>query len=219
MCVRRRACGLQLDLASLERFGDVALRHSSSPLRACLVSRARLAGLHRRAWGTLALFARLPCTTAAAPPALLPARSLCRAAGPLPPLLRFACALAAPPFAGGARRGRHRSAQPPRCQARQVVDARDAAVVRQPLIAAPMGKGPRRMSSAAGSSGPAAPVHTSAHVQLLGLGLDDSGVLPSVMLFFDHSRYLFNVGEGFQARPSRRCRRAHVLGLGLLRSC
>jgi hypothetical protein len=170
------------------------------------VSRARLAGLHRRAWGTLALFARLPCT-AAAPPALLPARSLCRPAGPLPPLLRFASALAAPPFAGGARRARHRSAQPPRCQARQVVDARDAAVVRQPLIAAPMGKGPRRMSSAAGSSGPAALVHTSAHVQLLGLGLDDSGVLPSVMLFFDHSRYLFNVGEGFQARPSRRCRR------------
>ena len=43
-------------------------------------------------------------------------------------------------------------------------------------------------------------MHTSAHLQLFGLGLDDSGVLPSVMLFFDHSRYLFNAGEGFQAR-------------------
>ena len=49
-------------------------------------------------------------------------------------------------------------------------------------------------------------MHTSAHLQLFGLGLDDSGVLPSVMLFFDHSRYLFNAGEGFQARRHARLR-------------
>ena len=101
-----------------------------------------------------------------------------------------------------------------------MVDARDAAVVRQPLIASPMGKGPRRMSGNAGGSGPPAPVHTSAHVQLLGLGLDDSGVLPSVMLFFDHSRYLFNVGEGFQARRGAACAPGRrQASLGLRRRC
>ena len=72
-----------------------------------------------------------------------------------------------------------------------------------------MGKSARREggnsgggTGAAGGGG-SVPVHTSAHVQLLGLGLDDSGVTPSVLLFFDKARYLFNAGEGFQARPAR----------------
>ena len=35
-------------------------------------------------------------------------------------------------------------------------------------------------------------------VQILGLGTDTGDTTPSVLLFFDHLRFLFNVGEGFQ---------------------
>ena len=34
--------------------------------------------------------------------------------------------------------------------------------------------------------------------QVLGLGLDTGDTAPSVLLFFDNLRFLFNVGEGFQ---------------------
>lgn len=40
--------------------------------------------------------------------------------------------------------------------------------------------------------------NTSCHVQVLGVGADTGCTLPSVLLFFDRRRYLFNVGEGFQ---------------------
>ena len=35
-------------------------------------------------------------------------------------------------------------------------------------------------------------------VQVLGLGTDTGDSAPSVLLFFDHYRFLFNAGEGFQ---------------------
>jgi len=41
-------------------------------------------------------------------------------------------------------------------------------------------------------------VNTSCHVQILGVGTDTGCTVPSVLLFFDRKRYLFNVGEGFQ---------------------
>ena len=34
--------------------------------------------------------------------------------------------------------------------------------------------------------------------QVLGLGTDTGDTTPSVLLFFDNLRFLFNVGEGFQ---------------------
>lgn len=34
--------------------------------------------------------------------------------------------------------------------------------------------------------------------QVLGVGTDTGVTVPSVLLFFDRHRYLFNVGEGFQ---------------------
>ncbi len=40
--------------------------------------------------------------------------------------------------------------------------------------------------------------NTSCHVQVLGVGTDTGCTVPSVLLFFDRKRYLFNVGEGFQ---------------------
>ena len=38
----------------------------------------------------------------------------------------------------------------------------------------------------------------SSYLQVLGLGCDTHDTLPSVLLFFDNERYLFNIGEGFQ---------------------
>lgn len=35
-------------------------------------------------------------------------------------------------------------------------------------------------------------------LQVLGVGSDTGTSVPSVLLFFDRQRYLFNVGEGFQ---------------------
>lgn len=35
-------------------------------------------------------------------------------------------------------------------------------------------------------------------MQVLGLGTDTGDSAPSALLFFDHHRFLFNVGEGFQ---------------------
>lgn len=40
--------------------------------------------------------------------------------------------------------------------------------------------------------------NTSCHIQVLGVGSDTGCTVPSVLLFFDRKRYLFNVGEGFQ---------------------
>lgn len=40
--------------------------------------------------------------------------------------------------------------------------------------------------------------NTSCHIQVLGVGTDTGCTVPSVLLFFDRKRYLFNVGEGFQ---------------------
>ena len=40
--------------------------------------------------------------------------------------------------------------------------------------------------------------NTICYLQVLGLGNDTEDCSPSVLLFFDHQRYLFNAGEGFQ---------------------
>ncbi|GMH40785.1 hypothetical protein BSKO_08689 [Bryopsis sp. KO-2023] len=40
--------------------------------------------------------------------------------------------------------------------------------------------------------------HTTSYVQVLGNGTDTGDTCPSVLLFFDQYRYIFNVGEGFQ---------------------
>ncbi|KAH9301436.1 hypothetical protein KI387_013019 [Taxus chinensis] len=42
------------------------------------------------------------------------------------------------------------------------------------------------------------PVNTIAYVQILGTGMDTHDTSPSVLLFFDHQRFIFNVGEGMQ---------------------
>ncbi len=39
---------------------------------------------------------------------------------------------------------------------------------------------------------------SAAPTQVLGLGTDTGDTTPSVLLFFDNLRFLFNVGEGFQ---------------------
>ena len=41
-------------------------------------------------------------------------------------------------------------------------------------------------------------INTSCFVQVLGVGTDTGCTVPSVLLFFDRHRYLFNAGEGFQ---------------------
>jgi len=40
--------------------------------------------------------------------------------------------------------------------------------------------------------------NTHSYIQVLGNGIDTGDTLPSVLLFFDSYRYIFNVGEGFQ---------------------
>ncbi|KAF5739168.1 zinc phosphodiesterase ELAC protein 2 [Tripterygium wilfordii] len=42
------------------------------------------------------------------------------------------------------------------------------------------------------------PVNTIAYVQILGTGLDTQDTSPSVLLFFDKQRFIFNAGEGLQ---------------------
>ncbi|GLJ16002.1 hypothetical protein SUGI_0265040 [Cryptomeria japonica] len=42
------------------------------------------------------------------------------------------------------------------------------------------------------------PVNTIAYVQILGTGMDTHDTSPSVLLFFDHQRFIFNAGEGIQ---------------------
>jgi hypothetical protein len=60
-----------------------------------------------------------------------------------------------------------------------------------------MGKAGKHKSDG-GSSQPFAR-NTSSHVQVLGWGTDTlSGALPSLQLFFDTTRLLFNCGEGLQ---------------------
>ena len=44
--------------------------------------------------------------------------------------------------------------------------------------------------------------------QVLGLGTDTGDTTPSVLLFFDNLRFLFNVGEGFQRFCVQVCHRA-----------
>jgi hypothetical protein len=199
-------------------------------LRACELASAR-----RRACGTLALLSRrlrvaAPTPAASAASAAAAQRCACapRRPPPLAPLhgrayhSAAASQLLLPPALLRRAAPRASSLRPFVCSAeRDVVDVRDAAVVRRPLIASPMGK-PKRDAGAGGSGAGAVPVHTSAHVQLLGLGLDDSGAASSVLLFFDKARYLFNAGEGFQVRPGvlEHCSSAHAAhtcdGLGLL---
>lgn len=40
--------------------------------------------------------------------------------------------------------------------------------------------------------------HTHSYLQILGNGTDTGDTTPSILLFFDSYRYVFNVGEGFQ---------------------
>ncbi|OVA20274.1 tRNase Z endonuclease [Macleaya cordata] len=42
------------------------------------------------------------------------------------------------------------------------------------------------------------PVNTICYVQILGTGLDTQDTSPSVLLFFDKQRFIFNAGEGLQ---------------------
>ncbi|XP_030969986.1 tRNAse Z TRZ4, mitochondrial-like isoform X2 [Quercus lobata] len=42
------------------------------------------------------------------------------------------------------------------------------------------------------------PVNTISYVQILGTGMDTQDTSPSVMLFFDKQRFIFNAGEGLQ---------------------
>lgn len=42
------------------------------------------------------------------------------------------------------------------------------------------------------------PVNTISYVQILGTGLDTQDTSPSVLLFFDKQRFIFNAGEGLQ---------------------
>ncbi|KAJ3694530.1 hypothetical protein LUZ60_010010 [Juncus effusus] len=42
------------------------------------------------------------------------------------------------------------------------------------------------------------PVSTTSHVQILGTGMDTQDTSPSILLFFDQQRFLFNAGEGLQ---------------------
>ncbi|KAL5729098.1 ribonuclease Z [Ranunculus cassubicifolius] len=42
------------------------------------------------------------------------------------------------------------------------------------------------------------PVNTIAYVQVLGTGMDTQDTSPSVLLFFDKQRFIFNAGEGLQ---------------------
>lgn len=42
------------------------------------------------------------------------------------------------------------------------------------------------------------PVNTICYVQILGTGMDTQDTSPSVLLFFDKQRFIFNAGEGLQ---------------------
>uniref|UniRef100_A0A1J3HCT4 ribonuclease Z n=1 Tax=Noccaea caerulescens TaxID=107243 RepID=A0A1J3HCT4_NOCCA len=42
------------------------------------------------------------------------------------------------------------------------------------------------------------PTNTIAYVQVLGTGMDTQDTSPSVLLFFDKQRFIFNAGEGLQ---------------------
>ncbi|XP_039143394.1 tRNAse Z TRZ4, mitochondrial-like isoform X3 [Dioscorea cayenensis subsp. rotundata] len=42
------------------------------------------------------------------------------------------------------------------------------------------------------------PVNTTCYVQILGTGMDTQDTSPSVLLFFDNQRFIFNAGEGLQ---------------------
>ncbi|KAJ0643425.1 putative ribonuclease Z [Helianthus annuus] len=42
------------------------------------------------------------------------------------------------------------------------------------------------------------PVNTTSYVQILGTGMDTQDTSPSVLLFFDNTRIVFNAGEGLQ---------------------
>lgn len=42
------------------------------------------------------------------------------------------------------------------------------------------------------------PQNSTSYVQVLGNGTDTGDTCPSILLFFEHQRFIFNVGEGFQ---------------------
>ncbi|QDZ24929.1 metallohydrolase/oxidoreductase [Chloropicon primus] len=59
----------------------------------------------------------------------------------------------------------------------------------------------------------------SCYLQVLGLGCDTLDTLPSVLLFFDNERYLFNIGEGFQKFSlENRIKAARIDGIFLTRT-
>ncbi|KAM7475988.1 hypothetical protein LguiB_023231 [Lonicera macranthoides] len=42
------------------------------------------------------------------------------------------------------------------------------------------------------------PINTSSYLQILGIGMDTQDTSPSILLFFDKQRFIFNAGEGLQ---------------------
>ncbi|XP_040966559.1 tRNAse Z TRZ4, mitochondrial-like [Gossypium hirsutum] len=40
--------------------------------------------------------------------------------------------------------------------------------------------------------------NTTAYIQILGVGMDTHDTMPSILLFFDRQRFIFNAGEGLQ---------------------
>ncbi|KAM3348337.1 hypothetical protein ACQJBY_021935 [Aegilops geniculata] len=42
------------------------------------------------------------------------------------------------------------------------------------------------------------PISTTSYVQILGTGMDTQDTAPSILLFFDKQRFIFNAGEGLQ---------------------
>eukprot|EP00899_Mesostigma_viride_P020766 jgi/Mesvir1/28691/Mv11183-RA.1 len=63
------------------------------------------------------------------------------------------------------------------------------------IYASVFGSMPRGQKADAGAANMK---NCSSHVQILGIGSDTGDTSPSVLLFFDQRRYLFNVGEGLQ---------------------
>lgn len=71
----------------------------------------------------------------------------------------------------------------------------------KPLRGLPIETGDKPQGGAMGKARKAASqgnANTQAYIQVLGLGTDTGDSVPSALLFFDHHRFLFNIGEGFQ---------------------
>lgn len=62
-------------------------------------------------------------------------------------------------------------------------------------------------------------LNQSCYLQVLGLGCDTLDTLPSVLLFFDKQRFIFNIGEGFQKFSlEHRIKTAKIDGIFLTRT-